>query len=144
MINRWILIPLYVVGLIACTDSTAPDSRTLAQRPLTLPEYALQLRGDPFLRSLSQMLGRPQLSEGIDTAVSGLAQGTTANGAATTAWLISTRTSLVPVFDESAEQAVTENDVLSAALIVTLDRVAQLNSHDGESTPAESDPPPSR
>ena len=141
MIIRWILIPLAAVGLTACTDSTAPDSRTVPPPPLTLPEYALQLRGDPFLRSLSQMLGRPQLSEGIDAAVSGLGQRTTANGGAAAAWLTSARVSLVPVFDENAEQAVTETDVLSAALTVTLDRIAQLSS---DSTAAESDPPPSR
>ena len=143
MINRWILIPLAAVGLTACTDSTAPDVRTVAPRPLTLPEYTLQLRGDPFLKSLSQMLGRPQLAEGIDAAVSGPGQNTTVNSA-TAAWLTSARTSLVAAFDESAERTVTESDVLSAALMVTLDRIAQVSSDSSGSSATESDPPPSR
>ncbi|MEA2706775.1 MAG: hypothetical protein QOH22_1563 [Gemmatimonadaceae bacterium] len=144
MRRRLIVASLAVTGLLACTDSlTAPDPNASAAKPLPLPEYALQLRGDPLLKSVSEMLGRPQLAEGIDAAVAALDQSGSDSNEAVRVSLASARFSLMAAISEDTASVINETDVLSAVMTTTLDRIAQV-----EAEPAAQDtsaaPPPSR
>jgi hypothetical protein len=138
--RRWIVVSL-AAGLLACTDSvTAPDSQASESRPLTLPEYALQLRGDPFLASVSGMLGRGQLADDIDATIVA-SQGGLDGSDIARASVATARMTLMSVLGEDTEVAPTETDILTAVVTVTLDRIAQINA---ESASISSEPPPSR
>ncbi|HET9637013.1 MAG TPA: hypothetical protein VFP26_13885 [Gemmatimonadaceae bacterium] len=128
--TRWLLATL---ALIACTDSTAPESRNAAPPTLSLPEYASQLRGDPFLGKVSEMLRHPELATAVDASLGAIDHPGQA------------QMMIVPhlAYDISTAAdttgSITESDVLQAVIEVTLDRIAQVAS-DSSTT----DPPPTR
>jgi hypothetical protein len=127
-------------ALIACTDSTAPKPLTIT-KPLSLPEYALQLRGDPLLKMVSQMLGRPVLANDVDNALSPIGQPLSPSGISANVLVARARANLDELAAEQKEEQLTESDVLAAVITVTLDRISQV-SGDSASTPQSSDPPP--
>jgi hypothetical protein len=142
MVNRWALFSLAPAALMACTDSTAPPGGSGDTPALTVPEYAAQLRGDPFLKSVSVMLGHPHLVDVVDQSLGAIDRSGTTDAAAARMLIGSTRPSLdVAVTDSAA--APTESDVLSAVFTITLDRIAQVNGSSNETSPT-TDPPPSR
>jgi hypothetical protein len=142
---RWNRAMLLVVaaGVCGCTDSvTAPRSVGDASRPLPPQEYALQLRGDPFLRSVGQMLDRPQVVELIDAALVGLDQSGRGVSDLTASSVMSAHFSLTSESADGEETAITETDVLNAVMTATLDRIAQVNVSPAAAGGSASDPPP--
>jgi hypothetical protein len=119
----------------ACTDDlTGPDSRTT---PPTPSEYALQLRGDLFLANIADLLGRPELTTQINDAILAI-NSRVPNSAA--ALLASSQMSLAWAPTEDAEAPLTEADVLSAVIEVTLDRLGQIADSAGGSPASPSSP----
>jgi len=142
MNGRRVAIVLLPV-VLACTDSTAPGSRAAEARPLPLPEYALQLRGDPFLQNVSSLLGKPQLVDAIDAAVGGLDQSRSSVSVLTTQSIQTARLALDVVGAADSAGVVTESDILNAVMTTTLERIEQVNEEAAASNPA-SNPPPTR
>ena len=141
MSQRWVVASIAAMGLLGCTDSiTSPESPDDIPT-LSLPEYARQLHGDPFLRTVSEMLHHPQLAGMIDEATASRNSTGASLGDGTQPTIASTRALLNSM---SAEESlpVTETDVLSAVISVTLDRLSQVNEGSADTT--TSAPPPSR
>jgi hypothetical protein len=143
MIHHWIVLCAASVGLAACTDSTSPQSRSDDPPILSLPEYAAQLRGDPFLRSVSGMLGRPQLADAIDASLGSVASFRQSDASVSRLSVSSARLDIAVALGADTVNTVTEADVLAAALTVTLDRIAQVSGDSTADATAEN-PPPSR
>ena len=139
MIRRCKLLLLGTPALFACTDSTAPRS-TPEAKPLSLREYALQLRGDPLIKTVSQMLERPLLARDIDNALNAFGQPLSYAGVSANL-VADARTDLDAQSGDQVEETVTEGDVLAAVITVTLDRIAEVSA-DSASASQPSDPPP--
>ena len=142
MINRWALLSLAPAALISCTDSTAPPGRSADAPVLSLPEYAAQLRADPFLKNVSVMLGHPQLMDAVDRSLGAIDRSGTTDPAAARMLIGSVRLS-VDASTADSTSTPTEGDVLSAVFTITLDRIAQVNGSADDASPP-TDPPPSR
>ncbi|MGZ3333208.1 MAG: hypothetical protein ACXWND_11170 [Gemmatimonadaceae bacterium] len=139
--QRWVIASIAAVGLLGCTDSiTSPDSRDVTPT-LSLPEYARQLHGDPFLRTVSEMLHHPQLAGMIDDAIAN-PNSTGASGGDGTQTTIASSRGLLNSVSTEGNLLVTETDVLNAVINVTLDRLSQVN--EGAADTTTSAPPPSR
>ena len=141
MRQRWVVASIAAMGLLGCTDSIiAPESRE--DKPtLSLPEYARQLHGDPFLRTVSEMLRQPQLAGMIDDAIANANSTGPSVDDRTQTTIAYTRALLNSMSTEESVPA-TETDVLSAVIGVTLDRLSQVN--EGAADTTTSAPPPSR
>jgi hypothetical protein len=141
MCQRWVIASIAAMGLLGCTDSiTAPDSRHETPT-LSLPEYARQLHGDPFLGTVSEMLRHPQLAVMIDDAIAN-ANPTGASVSDRTQTTITSTRALLNSMSTEESLLVTETDVLNAVISVTLDRLSQVN--EGAADTTTSAPPPSR
>lgn len=140
MTRRCKLLLLGTPALFACTDSTAPTS-VPAGKPLSLQEYALQLRGDPLIKTVSQMLERPLLAGDIDNALNAFVQPLPYAGVTTNLLVASARADLGTLSSDQIEEKVTEADVLAAVITVTLDRLSEVSADSGSASHS-SDPPP--
>jgi hypothetical protein len=143
MIHHQIVLCVASVGLVACADSTSPQLRSDDPPILSLPEYAAQLRGDPFLKSVSGMLGRPQLADAIDASLGSVANFGQSDASVSRLSVASARLDIAVALGADTVNTVTEADVLAAALTVTLDRIAQVSGDSTADATAEN-PPPSR
>ena len=133
MTRRRMFSLLATSALIACTDSTAPQSSNAPPATLPLPEYASQLRGDPFLGKVSELLGHPELATAIDASLGAIDRPGQAQAT------ITPRLAYDLSASADTSGSITEGDVLQAVLEVTMDRIAQVR--DDSST---TNPPPTR
>ena len=140
MSRHWMAGCLVSGALMACADSTAPPSRSGDPPILSLPEYAAQLRGDPFLKSVSGMIGRPQLADVIDASLNSITNVGQSGPNASRFPVASARLDLA-VSSADTVAAVTEADLLAAVLMVTLDRIAQVSGDSAAEATAENRPP---
>jgi hypothetical protein len=141
MSQRLDIALIVAMGLLGCTDRiTSPESRDETPT-LSLPEYARQLHGDPFLRTVSEMLRHPQLAGMIDDAIESPNSTGPSMGGGTQTTIASTR-ALLNSMSTGESLPVTETDVLNAVINVTLDRLSQVNEVAADTT--TSAPPPSR
>lgn len=130
MQNRWLALSLGAMSLCACTDPVMSPYSAVPQ--LTNAQYALQLRGDPLLATIADILGHPELAKQIDNAVLALAREGT--GSEANSLLASVHLSLSSTANQDVETQVGESDVLAAVVAVTVDRLAQLADSAGFSS----------
>ena len=134
MSHRWISFSVGAAVLLGCSDAPTSPHRA-PDVPLTPLQYALQLRGDPFLSNVAGLLGQQDQANRIDDALLALNQ----SPGRTAPLLASAQASLVSALNEEVDTPVGETDIFSAVVTLTLDRIAQIDSL--SSAPA-SDPPP--
>jgi len=121
MRHRFGAFSIAIVSLSACTDHpTGPDARAPV---LPLPQYALQLLGDPFLGNIADLLGRPELKKKIDDAVIAVGREEPNAGSFSFAPV---QMSVSLTADQSVGTPISEADVLTAVVEITLDRLAQV------------------
>ena len=123
MRHRFGAFLIAIVSLSACTDHpTGPDAQAPVL-PLPLPQYALQLLGDPFLGNIADLLGRPELKKKIDDAVIAVGREEPNAGSFSFAPV---QMSVSLTADQDVGTPISEADVLTAVVEITLDRLAQV------------------
>jgi hypothetical protein len=111
---------------LSCRDSSMvvdPSAHGERGAESSLPVYARQLRGDAFLAAVTARLERPEIASQIDHAIGELDHDVSRDRVRWSAELASTRRSLASRPSADSSTAVTEADVLSAMVDLTLARL---------------------